>query len=74
VYAGRGEASFETINVCLHKYPGFEEALCFRGRLYLQRGECGRAEEDFKAAVGVRKPSFLSYVGLADCYRAMNRN
>lgn len=59
---------------CLQKYPQFEEALCFRGRLHMQTLNLCKAESDFKAATVLKKTSFLTFVGLGDCYRAMNKN
>lgn len=55
-------------------YPFFEEGICFRGRLHLNLKNYHKAQLDFKCAVGLRKGSFLSLMGLADCLNATNRS
>ncbi len=48
----------------------FEEAVCFRGKLYMAMNFYHKAELDFKSIItGTSKPSFLTYAGLADCHR-----
>jgi tetratricopeptide (TPR) repeat protein len=48
----------------------FEEAVCFRGKLYMAMNFYHKAEVDFKSIISsTSKPSFLSYAGLADCHR-----
>lgn len=32
-----------------------------------------KAEQDFKTVINYPKPSFLSFSGLADCYRSLGR-
>lgn len=40
----------------------------------MQTLNLAKAENDFKAAIILKKTSFLTFVGLGDCYRAMNKN
>jgi tetratricopeptide (TPR) repeat protein len=48
----------------------FEEAVCFRGKLYIAMNFYHKAELDFKSIIAASPaPSFLSFVGLADCQR-----
>ena len=48
----------------------FEEAVCFRGKLYMAMNFYHKAELDFKSMINnTSKPSFLSFAGLADCHR-----
>lgn len=62
--------SLETVNECIRKYEMFEEAICFRGKLHIALNYYHKAELDFKSIISnTSKPSFLSYVGLADCLR-----
>lgn len=60
----------ETVNDCIKKYELFEEAVCFRGKIYIGMGYYHKAEVDFKSIINhTSKPSFLCFVGLADCFR-----
>ena len=70
---GNKNKSLEIMDNCLRMYPHFEEALCFRGQLNLQMGCYMQAQVDFRAAVGTKKNSYLGYMGLGDCLRAINR-
>lgn len=54
---------------CIKKAPFFEEAVCFRGKLYMQMNNYVQAEIDFRNAVGLNSQSFLGLMGLADCQR-----
>jgi tetratricopeptide (TPR) repeat protein len=57
------------VSECIRKYENFEEAICFRGKIYMNMNFYHKAEQDFKLSINLSKASFLSYVGLADCYR-----
>lgn len=62
--------SLETVNECIKKYEMFEEAVCFRAKIYMGMNFYHKAELDFKSIVATNpNPSFLTYLGLADCYR-----
>jgi len=59
----------EIVNECVRKYEQFEEGICFRGKIFMNATQYYKAEADFKMAVALSNASFLSYVGLGDCYR-----
>ena len=61
--------SHELVGKCIKKAPFFEEAICFRAKLYMQMSNYVQAELDFRNAVGLNPQSFLGLVGLADCLR-----
>lgn len=66
--------SLETVNECIRKYEMFEEAICFRGKIYMGMNFYHKAEVDFKTIISsTTKPSFLSFVGLADCFRSQGK-
>jgi tetratricopeptide (TPR) repeat protein len=60
----------EIVSECIKRYELFEEAICFRGKVYMGMNFYHKAEIDFKTVINnLSHPSFLSYVGLADCFR-----
>lgn len=70
---GSSKRSIEVVSEAIRRYEHFEEALCFRGKLYIGAGLYHKGEMDFKAALGHGRSSFLGCSGLADCYRLQGK-
>ena len=66
-------SSLEVINECIAKFEVFEEAICFRGKIYMSQKYYNRAENDFKTAISFKNATFLSYVALGDCYSSQGK-
>jgi len=61
--------SLETVSYCLKRNPDYQEALCFRGKMYLQMNNLLKARVDFKELSQINSKSYLAQIGLADCQR-----
>lgn len=62
--------ALEMVNQSIKTESRFEDAYCYRAKIYIKMGEHGKAENDYKTAIRLNHKSWMAYNGLADCYRA----
>ena len=66
---GNIQKAFEAINHSIKNDSHFEDAFCYRAKLYVKVGEYAKGENDYKSAIKLNSKSWMGYSGLADCYR-----